>query len=203
MERFYIQGNDGNEYGPVDSETLRAWIKEGRANAMTQVRTESGTWRRLQDYADFKKMVGAPIVTPPPFQVDSLQQSTSENEAPEIRQAKEEVLLLINPIAKADPWLRLISVFHFFQAGLLIATLYGIPVAWIPVWLGVTLWQLANSAQNAMRTGNQYSVTATIRKTRRYFILMGITAIICITLTIVAIFVSVVRDDVDIWKWFN
>ena len=40
---YRILGGDGKQYGPVDADTLRQWIADGRANAQTQVFAEGGT----------------------------------------------------------------------------------------------------------------------------------------------------------------
>ena len=45
---YKILGGDGREYGPVTAETLRQWISEGRANALTQIKPEGATaWQAL------------------------------------------------------------------------------------------------------------------------------------------------------------
>jgi len=45
---YKILGGDGKEYGPVSAETLQQWVREGRANAQTQVQAEGGTtWTAL------------------------------------------------------------------------------------------------------------------------------------------------------------
>jgi uncharacterized RDD family membrane protein YckC len=63
---FTIIGGDGQEYGPVTAEQVRAWIAAGRANLETKARAV-GTmeWRRLGDYVEF----GAtpPSDLPPPL----------------------------------------------------------------------------------------------------------------------------------------
>ena len=49
---YKILGGDGNEYGPVSADTLRQWVREGRANALTQVKAEGTTqWQALSAIA--------------------------------------------------------------------------------------------------------------------------------------------------------
>lgn len=51
---FTIIGGDGQEYGPVSAEQLRAWIAAGRANLDTQAKLAgSAEWRRLGDFPEF------------------------------------------------------------------------------------------------------------------------------------------------------
>ncbi len=63
-------GADGREYGPVTSEQLRVWIKEGRADRFTQVRPEGETWwKPLGQFPEFSDLLPsaapAPSVPPP------------------------------------------------------------------------------------------------------------------------------------------
>ncbi len=61
---FKIIGDDGNEYGPVESETIRRWIAERRAVGHTRVRTEGGPdWQPLSEFPEFADALAA---APPP-----------------------------------------------------------------------------------------------------------------------------------------
>ena len=73
---YYIIGADGQQYGPVTEETLRAWINEGRANGETRARKEGETeWKRLGDIPPFTSLfasappptAGPAIVPVPPY----------------------------------------------------------------------------------------------------------------------------------------
>jgi len=58
---YKILGGDGKEYGPVSAETLAQWIKEGRANAQTQVQVEGGSgWTALGLLPEFASAFGSP-----------------------------------------------------------------------------------------------------------------------------------------------
>lgn len=58
---YKIIGGDGNEYGPVTTETLQQWVREGRANAQTQVRAESSTeWQPLGSLPELAAQFNAP-----------------------------------------------------------------------------------------------------------------------------------------------
>ena len=59
---YNIIGKDGQQYGPVTAEQLRAWIGENRANAQTLVQAD-GTpdWKPLGSFPEF-----AADLRPPP-----------------------------------------------------------------------------------------------------------------------------------------
>jgi hypothetical protein len=62
---YRIIGADGNEYGPVTLEQLRAWMAEGRVNHDTRVKTEGSTeWKTL---ASLPEIVGTVAAAPPPL----------------------------------------------------------------------------------------------------------------------------------------
>jgi TM2 domain-containing membrane protein YozV len=65
---YKIIGADGREYGPVTTEQLRQWIREGRANAQTKAQAEGGTdWRTLADFPELRASLGISADTPPPL----------------------------------------------------------------------------------------------------------------------------------------
>jgi len=58
---YKILGGDGKEYGPVSAETLQQWIREGRANAQTQVLPEGESgWKPLGQVPEFLPFLTAP-----------------------------------------------------------------------------------------------------------------------------------------------
>ena len=51
---YRIIGKDGQQYGPVTAEQLRAWIAENRANAQTLAQAEDAPeWKPLGSFAEF------------------------------------------------------------------------------------------------------------------------------------------------------
>jgi uncharacterized RDD family membrane protein YckC len=53
-DKFYIRGEDGEEYGPADMNELREWVRENRAGIGTEVRRDEpgGTWNDWQTYPE-------------------------------------------------------------------------------------------------------------------------------------------------------
>ena len=64
MSNYFVIGADQKEYGPVSADELRNWIREGRADAQTQVRADGTTeWLPL---ATVPELGDALKKTPPP-----------------------------------------------------------------------------------------------------------------------------------------
>jgi len=59
-------GADGQTYGPISAEQLRAWLAENRLNARTQVQAEgSPDWKPLSAFPEFAPDLGpVPPVNP-------------------------------------------------------------------------------------------------------------------------------------------
>jgi len=64
---YKLVGTDGQEYGPVTLQELHAWLKEGRADATTQVkRSDVNAWHPASSYAELGLGAGTtPVVAVP------------------------------------------------------------------------------------------------------------------------------------------
>jgi hypothetical protein len=67
MEPTYkLLGGDGQQYGPVTAEQFRAWVRDGRADAQTQVmRSDQSGWRAAHTFPEFNLAVPAVAPTTP------------------------------------------------------------------------------------------------------------------------------------------
>ena len=78
---YYVIGTDGNQYGPVDEATLRAWIEEGRVTATSlSFKTGETLWSPIKDRPEFTALAappapgafpGSPSPAPQPFNPDA------------------------------------------------------------------------------------------------------------------------------------
>ena len=59
MTAFYVQGEDGEEYGPVEGAELRDWVRENRIGFGTNVREDcdGAGWRPLENVALLRALV--------------------------------------------------------------------------------------------------------------------------------------------------
>lgn len=63
---FKMIGSDGMEYGPVPTETLREWIRQGRANAETSVREDGANeWLPVANIPELAGSVPTAAVAEP------------------------------------------------------------------------------------------------------------------------------------------
>ena len=67
---YKILGADQLEYGPVTTDQMAAWIREGRANAQTLVKAEGTTdWKPLADFVELAPLLAAAPAAAPPVMV--------------------------------------------------------------------------------------------------------------------------------------
>lgn len=64
---FKIIGADGKEYGPVTSDQVRQWVRDGRANAQTRIQSEEAAdWTTLGELPEFEDVLGRTLESLPP-----------------------------------------------------------------------------------------------------------------------------------------
>ena len=74
---FFIRGDDGGEYGPVDLDELREWVRENRAGLGTEVRLDepNAIWHPWQAYPELVALLAEAHATgsaPVPDQADPI-----------------------------------------------------------------------------------------------------------------------------------
>jgi uncharacterized RDD family membrane protein YckC len=64
---FWIRGDDGQEYGPVDRDELRDWVRENRAGLGTEVRLDEpgAPWHPWQNYPELVALLAEAHATSP------------------------------------------------------------------------------------------------------------------------------------------
>ena len=64
---FLVRGDDGQEYGPVDLDELRDWVRENRAGLGTEVRVDEpgAPWHAWQNYPELVALLAEVNVTGP------------------------------------------------------------------------------------------------------------------------------------------
>jgi hypothetical protein len=68
MPTYRIIGADGKEYGPLSTDQMRQYLREGRVNMQTRVLVEGTTdWKTVADLPEFASTATPPgVATPPP-----------------------------------------------------------------------------------------------------------------------------------------
>ncbi|MBN2365329.1 MAG: hypothetical protein EH225_04975 [Calditrichaeota bacterium] len=84
-------------------------------------------------------------------------------------------------------WLKFLGIINIIYGALTALTLWGIIIAWLPIWLGVLLLQAGNKINSAKFSQNKVELVQMMDKLRLYFIVQGILIIVMIVVAIVGI----------------
>jgi hypothetical protein len=217
VDNYTIIGGDGKEYGPVSALTLREWVQQGRANGQTLTRRGEEAPRplgELQEFSDLFAMgkgsgakaaasgpirLGTPMASP-----TSMPSAASSSPFPEAPSgflggmgggtsggSKEEIVIMLSePLAKTSFWLKFMAVLQFIYAAFYVIGSFGIGliIAWLPVWMGVLMWQAANRSGEAIVNGDIQSALAAQNKIKTLIIIMGVVTLVTLILAILAFF---------------
>ncbi|NOX37956.1 MAG: DUF5362 domain-containing protein [Calditrichaeota bacterium] len=83
-------------------------------------------------------------------------------------------------------WMKFLGIMYILQGAFAAISILGILIAWLPLWLGILLFQAGNRASNAVLGNNPRELIAMLDKLRLYFIINGIIFIIMLAFMVVS-----------------
>ncbi|MDH5823033.1 DUF5362 family protein [Luteimonas sp. RD2P54] len=84
------------------------------------------------------------------------------------------------PLVNGKLWLKLLGVVMIISGALQVLTIVGILWAWIPIWLGVLLFQAAAAAEQAVSSGDAATAARATDKLRLFFMIQGIMLLVAL-----------------------
>ncbi len=93
------------------------------------------------------------------------------------------------PIYQARGWLKLLGVLNIINGVFLVLSLFGIIIAWLPIWMGVVLYQAGSSSEQAYFNGDKYSFIKSLNQLKLYFTITGIMTLIGIIFFVIMLVV--------------
>lgn len=100
------------------------------------------------------------------------------------------VKTLNQPVYAAKGWIKLIAVLSIIYGGLTALSIIGIIIAWLPIWMGVVLFQAASGAEEAQSTGSEDAMLRSQAKIKLYFTILGIVTLVGLILMVLAFIVG-------------
>ena len=101
------------------------------------------------------------------------------------------------PLYQSKGWLKFLGILSILQGILAAVTIFGIIVAWLPIWIGVLLYQSASAIETAHVTGNQTMLTQALSKLKLYFTIQGIMTLIGLIIGAMAMSLGVLGAIVE------
>jgi len=90
---------------------------------------------------------------------------------------------------RASGWMKFLGIISIISGALTALSLVGIIIAWLPIWMGVLLYQAGNLANSAFFQKDEVKFLQSISKIRLIFIIAGITAIVYIAISLIVFIV--------------
>lgn len=85
---------------------------------------------------------------------------------------------LSSPIFMAKGWMKLVGVLMIVYGVIMVLTIVGIIIAWLPIWMGVLLFQSASNVEQAYQSGDQMALHTALSKLKTYFTIMGVMSLL-------------------------
>ena len=96
------------------------------------------------------------------------------------------------PIYQARGWLKFLGVMSIIGGIFQALSLVGIIIAWLPIWMGVLMFQAGSSIDSAGLAGDKFSFLSSLGSLKTYFVLQGILTLIGIIVAVSMICILVV-----------
>ncbi|HHQ42227.1 MAG TPA: hypothetical protein ENK20_08045 [Chromatiales bacterium] len=84
---------------------------------------------------------------------------------------------VLAPLMEARTWMKVLAVLAIIDGVLMVFSIWGILVAWLPIWLGVVLFQAATALDRA-EGGDGGAAAQAMGKLKTFFTVAGIAAIV-------------------------
>ncbi len=91
------------------------------------------------------------------------------------------------PLYQGKGWIKFLGILSIVQGVIAALTIVGIIFAWLPIWIGVLLYQSATTMEKAYAMGDRKTFADAMGKLKTYFLIQGITALLGIIIAIFAI----------------
>ena len=83
-------------------------------------------------------------------------------------------------------WVKLLGIINIISGALTALTLVGIIIAWLPIWLGILLFQAGNRADEALASKRPDQLITMMEKLRLFFLIQGVMIIVMFGVGILA-----------------
>ena len=109
----------------------------------------------------------------------------------EAEQPNDLIKSLSLPLYQSRGWMKLLGVLMILYGAIVALSIVGIIVAWLPIWLGVLLFQAASSAEEAQINDNPEALLAAMKRLKTYFTVMGVLTLIGLLFGVLGFFLRV------------
>ncbi len=120
-----------------------------------------------------------------------------------VSQENQLVQQLSLPIFQARGWLKFLGILSVISGAISALSIIGIIYAWLPIWMGVLMFQAGSSIESASHFGDRFTFLQSMGSLKTYFVLQGVIALISIifALTIICILFVLPLIGISLIPW--
>lgn len=101
------------------------------------------------------------------------------------------------PLYQAKGWLKFLGTLSILGGILQALSVIGLLWAWLPIWMGVLLFQAGASAETA-RAGDRQAFLRSLGSLKTYFVLNGVLSLLAILFGLTALCITIVLPLIGI-----
>ena len=98
------------------------------------------------------------------------------------------------PLFAAKGWMKFLGVLMIIYGVLIALSVVGIIICWLPIWIGILLFQAATAVESTQASGSKMELYGAMSKLKTYFTIYGVLALIGIVVSIIALFTGVLAS---------
>ncbi len=83
-----------------------------------------------------------------------------------------------NPIYQSKSWIKFLGILMLIYGIFIALSIVGIIIAWLPIWLGILLMQVASRIEQAQQMGDKVALIKAQSSLSTYFTVYGVLALI-------------------------
>jgi hypothetical protein len=185
----------------VGEEQLTQWIREGRANAQTQVRRGDGPFQPLLAYPELSRALGddggAALSSEAPMNPAAGSGPVpggagGYGAAADGSDTGAAVRQIADPLAQSGFWMKLLSVFIILPGVVYCLTIIGAILGVPLIIAGMNIWKAADNAGNAAESGDAGTMARATGNLRVTFLIAGIFCLIQVLILVAYLVVLLV-----------
>jgi len=101
------------------------------------------------------------------------------------------IAAVVAPLYRVKGWIKFAGIMTIISGAFQVLSIWGIIIAWIPIWMGILLVSSANLLEQAHTAKNGTIMQQSFEKLGTYFKLMGIFIVVIIVLAILGIIAAI------------
>ncbi len=86
------------------------------------------------------------------------------------------------PIYQARGWLKFLGILSIISGIGQALSIVGILFAWLPIWMGVLMYQAGSNIESAAQVGDKFGFMRSLSSLKTYFVLQGVLTLLAILL---------------------